>query len=200
MPNRDFNPPYKRVPAIPELKSVRYPRDYWDDSQANVGTWRNGVISLTLAPLVGGLEQYRFDVSDNAQIPPIQLSHSIRLGTLLEPHLHLCNKDAIAASPQNIRFLFEWAWVDINGTITGTGSDDKTLDVGGLSALTHFLMGFDDIVPGAGQNEGVSSVFLCRIERVAAAANAYNTANIFTFGFDLHYIKDTPGSRERRTK
>ena len=44
MPNRDFNPPYKRVPAIPELKSM----------------------SLTLAPLVGGLEQYRFNVSDNA--------------------------------------------------------------------------------------------------------------------------------------
>ena len=198
--NRDNNPPYKQFPATPGMKNVRYPREYWDDTQSNVGTWRQGVSSLILDTLVGGIDQFRFDVNDDAQIPAIQLSHSAQLGTLIEPHLHLINKAAIAASPQNIRFELEYAWVDIMGNITGVGTDDKTLDIGGYSALTHFIVDFDDIIPAAGQNETVSSVFICRIKRISAAANAYDTANIFTFGFDLHYIKDSPGSRERRTK
>jgi hypothetical protein len=41
---------------------------------------------------------------------------------------------------------------------------------------------------------------MCRLKRVTADSNAYDTANIFTGGFDVHFLKDTIGSRGPSTK
>lgn len=171
----------------------------FDDSQANAGVFSQGVTSLTLDTLVGGIKQYRFDVNAEPHIPGIQFSHSMLVNCTIHPHLHLINKIAIAASPQNIKFEFEYAWVNLNGQIVGSTNDPQTFDVGGLGALTHFHVEFTDIVPGANQG-GISSMFICRLKRVAADSNAYNTGNIFTFGFDLHYQKDSVGSTQEYIK
>jgi hypothetical protein len=165
----------------------------WDDSQASAGLFTTGLTSLTLDTLVGGIKQYRFDVNDEVHIPAIQFSHGMMINSVLHPHIHLINKVAIGASPQNIKFEFEWAWVNINGKILASANDPQTFDVGGLDALTHSMWLFSNITPVADQG-GISSLFMCRIKRVSADSNAYDTANIFTGGFDVHFVKDTVGS------
>ena len=165
----------------------------WDDSQASAGLFTTGVTSLTLDTLVGGIKQYRFDVNDEIHIPATQFSHAMKVNTTVSPHLHIINKVAIAASPQNIKFEFEWAWVNIEGKILSSTNDPQTFDVGGLDALTHKMVVFSDIEPIADQG-GISSLFMARLKRVAADTDAYNTANIFTGGFDVHFLKDSVGS------
>lgn len=171
----------------------------WDDSQASAGIFRTGVSSLTLDALVGGIYQYRFDVNDQVHIPAIQFSHSLLVNSAIAPHLHLINKNAIGASPLNISFEFEWAWVNINGQILASANDPQVMDIGGLGALTHFILEFSEITP-SGDQGGISSLFMCRMKRVAAVSNPYNTADIFTGGFDLHYIKDSIGSTQEYIK
>ena len=171
----------------------------YDDSQASAGVFRTGVSSLTLDTLVGGIMQYRFDVNDEPHIPAIQFSHSIQIDSTINPHLHLINKNAIGASPLNIRFEFEYALVNIDGQILATVNDPQEFDIGGLLALTHFIVKFTDIIP-AGDQGGISSAFICRLKRIAALSDPYNTNDIFTFGFDLHYLKDSVGSTQEYIK
>jgi hypothetical protein len=108
----------------------------WDDSQASAGLFTTGVSSLTLDTLVGGIKQYRFDVNDEIHIPATQFSHSMQVNCQILPHLHIINKVAIGASPQNIKFEFEWAWVNTNGQIITTTNDPLNFDVGGLYVQT----------------------------------------------------------------
>ena len=171
----------------------------WDDSQASAGLFTTGVSSLTLDTLVGGIKQYRFDVNDEIHIPATQFSHSLQLNSQISPHLHIINKVAIGASPQNIKFEFEWAWVNVNGKILASANDPLNFDVGGLDALTHKMLVFTPISP-VGDQGGISSLFMARLKRVTADSDAYNTANIFTGGFDVHFLKDTIGSRLISTK
>jgi hypothetical protein len=193
---RDFNPPYKRLPI-----GTKYIQ--WDDTMASAGLFTTGVSSLTFDTLAGGIKQYRFDVNDEVHIPAIQFPHGILEGCTISPHLHIINKAATAiTSPptvQNIAFEFEYGWVNIGAVMPAIVSETITYNVGGLAALTHKVIEFTDIVPAATQGK-ISSCFICRLKRVAAASNAYNTANIFTFGFDLHFQRNTLGSRTEYAK
>lgn len=192
---RDYNPPYKRNPVLTRLTQ-------WDDSMSSAGLFTTGVSSLTLDTLTGGIKQYRFDVNDEIHIPAIQFSHGMLEGCTISPHLHIINKSSTIVSPQtvmNIKFEFEWAWVNINSAMTAAVNDPVTIDVGGLAALTHKIVEFTDIVPLTTQGK-ISSCFVARLKRVAAASDAYNTANIFTFGFDLHFQRNTLGSQLEYSK
>lgn len=193
---RDFNAPYKRQPFTARLIQ-------WDDTQASAGVFSQGVTSLTLDTLAGGIKQYRFDVNAEPHIPAIQFPHGLLEGCTISPHLHIINKAATAiTSPhtvQNIAFEFEYGWVNIGAAMPAIVSETITFDVGGLAALTHKVIEFTDIVPAATQGK-ISSCFICSLKRVAAGSNPYNTANIFTFGFDLHFKRNTLGSQTEYAK
>jgi len=194
---RDNDIPYKRQPVT--LHGRQY---WWDDSMSSAGLFTTGVSSLTFDTLAGGVKQYRFDNNDEVHIPAVQFSHGLLQNTVISPHLHIINKASTIVSPQtvmNIAFEFEYGWVNINASMAAMVSETKTFDVGGLAALTHKVIEFSDITPLASQGM-ISSCFIARLKRVAAVSDAYNTANIFTFGFDLHFQKDNLGSRQEYIK
>lgn len=171
----------------------------WDDSMVAVGSFKNVGSAFTLDTLEDTIKAYRWDLNDETFITGIQFSHSMEIDTVISPHLHLVCKNAPGASPQNIRFEFEWDWCDIGDEYGGSTTQDITLDIGGYPALRHFIFEFTDITPAANQG-GISSIMIARVKRIAAAANPYNTNDIFVLGMDVHFQKDSVGSTQEYIK
>lgn len=173
----------------------------WDDSQVPAFDARTAAAQLTLANLVGGLYNPRFDINDEI-FGSIQLSHRIKTtGTVvIKPHIHLINQNTIGATGYNVKYEFEWAWANLSSTGLSTATNDPLeFSFQNTSALTHKLFSFTDITAGATQG-GISSYFLFRLKRVAAATEPYNTNDIFFAGFDIHFEVDMLGSRDPAAK
>lgn len=173
----------------------------WDDSGASIGVWALGATGLTADTLVGNIKQVRFDQGNITNIPAIQLSHRMKVGSVIKPHLHIINKAAVGATAYNVDFTFEYGWVNINAAMASTTvTETKTVSFQNAAALTHKMCIFSDITPSAVQG-GISSLFMCTLTRVASGVQPLTGNNIFAAGFDLHFEIDTPaGSREAAAK
>ena len=166
----------------------------WDDSQMPATAFRNAAAAFTLDVLVGGIYQTRFDLNDEAQMS-LRLPHSMKENSAIAPHIHLVNKTAIGATNYNVSFEFEYGWSNNTAAFSSTTTTEtKTLSFQNAAALTNKRLDFTAITPGTGQG-GISSFFICRVKRVTAVSQPYNTNDIFTLGFDIHFEKDTMGSR-----
>lgn len=172
----------------------------WDDSMVPATAARTAAADLALQTLSGGIYAPRVDLNDEIY-SVVQFPHSLKTsGTVtIKPHIHLINQNAIGASNYNVSFDIEWLWGNIGSTLAGTSQSDKRCSFQNALALTHKMLVFDDITASAGQG-GISSLFFCRVKRVAAGADAYNTNDIFWGGLDIHFEKDTVGSREPSSK
>lgn len=171
----------------------------WDDSMVPANAFRGGVTSLTFDALTTNVYSYRMDLNDEAHLI-VQFPHSLKVGSVVSPHIHLVNKNAIGATGYNVAFDFKYIWANINGVFA---AEQQELNVKqsfqNASALTHKMLAFSSITPSAAQG-GISSIFACSVKRVAASTEPYNTNDIFTLGFDIHFEKDTVGSREPASK
>lgn len=180
-------------------KTIRLVETVWDDSMVAPTAFRSGSTSLTFDALTSTIYTHRFDVGDEIHVA-IQFPHTIKVGTAVVPHLHLINKNAIGATGYNVAFNFYYTWASIGQVFPSELSQlDVRQSFQNASALTHKMLNFTAITPTAAQG-GISSIFLARLVRVAAGAEPYNTADIFTLGFDIHFEVDTMGSRQIGTK
>lgn len=173
----------------------------WNDTMVPATAARTAAADLALRAFTGGLYAPRLDLNDEIFMVA-QFPHNLKInGTVtIHPHIHLINQNAIGATGYNVACDLEWAWVNTGSAIaTTTPESDVRLSFQNAAALNHKMLHFTPIVAGAGQG-GVSSMFFCRIKRVAAGAEAYNTNDIFFAGFDIHYEIDTIGSRELTSK
>lgn len=172
----------------------------WDDSMTPAFGARTAAADLALQLLTGGIYAPRYDLNDEV-FQCVQFPHSIKTsGTVtIKAHVHLVNQNSIGATGYNVAFDLEYVWGNIGSVLSGSSQSDKRVSFQNTAALTHKMLVFDDVVAGAGQG-GISSLFFCRLKRVAAGAEAYNTNDIFYGGFDIHFEKDTVGSREPASK
>ncbi len=128
----------------------------------------------------------------------IQMPHRWKEGTTIYPHIHfMCTSDVDPAD--NFGIDFEYIWADIredfpaNSTLTNTDistgvNTDNMHQVANIPAA-----GID------GSGHTLSSVLLCRIERVAAASDDY-ADGVVIMDFDVHYEINTMGSRQITAK
>lgn len=171
----------------------------WDDSMVAPTAFRSGGTSLTFDLLTTSIYTHRFDVNDEIhQI--IQFPHSIDTGTAVIPHIHIVNKNAIGNTNYNVAFNFYYTWANIGSIFPAELSElNVKQSFQNASALTHKMLNFTTITPTAVQG-GISSIFMCMLKRVAADDQPYNTNDIYSLGFDIHFLKDTIGSRETTSK
>lgn len=132
-----------------------------------------------------------FDVNDYIYFD-VQTSHTMKLNTILDNHIHFTlpnttdigdkfkfQLDVIAAG-------LDTAWEvptgsPYNGEHT-VATDDNT---------HHRLLEVADI---AASNDTVSTVYKCKLTRIAASSDEYASEVYITFS-DCHYQRDTVGSR-----
>lgn len=167
----------------------------FDDSMVPPTVFRVGGTSLTFAEITDGIYGHRFDVTDEIHFQ-VQFGHGIKRGANIGPHIHILNKDAIVGAA-NVTFTFKYRWADISSPMGALGTDaNVVVAMPDAAALTHKVGSFTAITPTATQS-GISSILIGSLTRVNTG---YATANIFLLGFDIHYEKDTIGSREEFVK
>jgi len=201
MPNMYLN---QNTLKIEETGTVEFQGDgrVWDDLQVAVSnarlpassapTWTTydfGIGSGIAFNVLGfGVGEY-YDFY-------LQTSHSMQLNTVLDNHIHW----TIPTNSASDQFQFQ---LDVIAASIGsafavpTGSPftvEKTLS--GAEAGKHNYLELADI-PAA--NTTVSSIYICRLTRIAATANEYGS-DVYILFNDSHYIKDTVGSRTETAK
>lgn len=165
------------------------------DSMVPPTVFRTGGTSLVLAELVSGIYAHRFDVTDQIHFN-IQFNHGMQLNTIIYPHLHLVNKDAIVGAA-DVTFSLTYSWANIDSSFPAvTTPANRVVSYADKAGLYHTILEFDAIEPAAGQG-GISSIFIGALTRVNTG---YTANNIFLLGFDCHYVVDTMGSRQEYIK
>ncbi|MEI6091939.1 MAG: hypothetical protein WCR42_15905, partial [bacterium] len=127
----------------------------------------------------------------------VQMPHSWVGGTSkIYPHVHWA---PTTTNTGTCRWVFEYTWVDINGTF-GT-STTYVMDGAASSgtAWKHYIVGAGGITP-SGTQGGVSTMMICRLYREGGNAADTYTGNACLIAFDIHFEKDTEGSRTEFTK
>lgn len=171
----------------------------WDDSMVAPTAFRSGGTSLTFDLLTATIYTHRFDVGDQIHVV-VQLPHSLKAGTDIIPHLHIVNKNAIGNTAYNVAFDMHYTWANIGSVFPSELSElNVKQSFQNVAALTHKMLSFTALTPTSVQG-GISSIFMAKITRVAASVENYATADIFSIGFDIHFEKDTLGSREPTSK
>lgn len=128
----------------------------------------------------------------------VQMPHSWKEGSTIDPHIHFQTTSDVDPA-DNFKIGLEYQWVNI-GDDEPTNTTIVTRDVStGVDSLGKHQL--KDIVSGGvdGTGKTISSILLCRLFRAAADSDNYADDVIIT-DFDIHYEKDTHGSRDEDSK
>ncbi|PLX01557.1 MAG: hypothetical protein C0595_14280 [Marinilabiliales bacterium] len=131
----------------------------------------------------------------------IQFPHSWA-GTTIYPHVHY-TPETNPAADESARWGLEYTWVEYNDVTPIVFPSTETVyvdaEVSSSSAKKHLIASFGPIIPSSDQNN-ISSMMVCRLFRNSGHANDTYTGRVALLQFDIHYEKNTVGSRTDFTK
>ena len=122
-----------------------------------------------------------------------QMPHTMALDSELRFHVHWMQTTTTTG---NIVFQFEYMWVDISGT-KATSTLVTVTVTGGGSSYVHNVSQIQTIT---NTGQGISSILFCRFARLGNDSADTNPAGTFLLFADVHFKKDTNGSREEYMK
>jgi hypothetical protein len=159
---------------------------------ATTPTWRDydfGIAAGLTFPVLG------FAVNDYLQ-GDYQTSHSMILNSLLENHFHYTTPTD--GTGDKIKFQLDCIAAGVNGTWAVPSGSPYTAEVtmDGDYSDKHKLFEIGEI---AAVNTTVSSLYKCRLTRIAASADEY-AGEVYVSFFDAHYQKDGIGSAQELSK
>ncbi len=133
----------------------------------------------------------------------IQVPHSYKLGTTMKPHVHWTTFDKTPAN--DVVWGLEYTKMKFGGTFSSTSTILTSSTI--IPTITpsgtkqHLITSLGDIVSGSSPNDiGISTILICRLFRKAADVSDTFDDPVGFLGFDIHYEKDTDGSRSDFTK
>jgi hypothetical protein len=148
-----------------------------------------------------GVFTYWFDKNAEEELYfTVQFPHSWD-ATPIYPHVHWVPKSADAGGTETVEWGLEYTWVNIDGTYGDTTIVYAKSASGLTTAYKHILTSFTAITPGAGTQDGISSMMVCRIFRNATDAvdDTYDD-DAGLLEFDIHYAMNTMGSKTELAK
>lgn len=175
----------------------------WDDLQVNVGrvqfpgssdpTWTSydhGVGSGINFTVLG------FSVGDYIDFD-IQTTHAMLLNSILDSHIHFILPNTTDIGDK-FKFQLDVIVAGVNGTFAVPTGSPFTAEhtVAADDDSKHRLLGLGDI---PASNTTVSSLYTCRLTRIAASADEY-ASDVYIKYIDSHYQKDSIGSKTEYTK
>lgn len=152
---------------------------------ANAPTWRTfnygiggGIAFFALGFAIGDYFEFK-----------IQTTHSAKLSTILDNHIHwTVPSDSVG---DKIKFQLDVIHANVTEDFAVTAgspfSVETTLD--GTESGKHNLL---DVAEIPAVNTDISTIYACRLTRVAASASDYANEVYIDFN-DSHIQKDTPG-------
>jgi hypothetical protein len=163
----------------------------WDDIMATIPapTSAGGGTPTSANFGVGSsIRVLQFGVGDNIN-GSVQFTHGYEIGSSVQPHVHW---SPINTNTGNVRWSLDYYWLNINEGAIAAPTTIIIEQAGGGSAFFQQIANFPLV---AGPLKNISSLFMFRLSRVAATAPEYNT-DAALLAFDIHYRRDTVGSRQ----
>jgi hypothetical protein len=183
------------------LRAVNNQQLKWDDIQVAVGRLRLGASAPTWRAYNYGAGAINFDVLGfavgNIIDFTVQTSHSMKINTILQNHIHF-----ILPNTTNIgdkfQFQLDVKAAGVNGQYAiPTGSPfTAEYTVQANDNTTHRVLEIAEI-PAV--NTTLSTVYKCKLTRIAATSNEYGSEVYLDFS-DCHYQIDDRGSQEQFSK
>jgi hypothetical protein len=183
-------------------KTVRLVVPVYEDLQVSIRNIKPGgtaPTARTYAYGIGGGIAYPtlgFAVGDFVWFD-VQTRHAMQLNQILDNHIHF-----ILPNTTNIGDKFQFqldviaAGIDTQWAVPAGSPYTGEHTVAANDNTYHRLLEVADI---AASNDTVSTLYKCRLERIAATSNEYGSEVYIEFT-DCHYPKDTLGSRQEDTK
>lgn len=128
----------------------------------------------------------------------VQFTHGYEIGTDVEPHIHWA---PVNTDTGNVQWQLDYYWLNVNQGAIAAPTSITCEQAAGGAAWVQQLIGFTPLVSGSpgGVDKGISSLFMFRLSRVAATAPSY-VGSPALLSFDIHYRRDTVGSRQEYIK
>ena len=174
----------------------------YDDQQVGISNVNKGVTAPTDRLYnhgIGGGVTFNvlgFAVNDFIYFD-VQTSHSMKLNTILDCHMHF-----ILPNTTNVGDKFQFQLDVIAAGIGGT----YAVPTGSPFTAEHTIVAGDNTDHGylelgdiPASNTTVSTIYTCKLTRIAASANEYGS-EVYLKYIDCHYQKDSLGSREEGAK
>jgi hypothetical protein len=126
----------------------------------------------------------------------VQTSHSMELNSILDNHIHW----TVPRNSAGAKFKFQLdviaAGVDAAFAVPAGSPYSAEVTLGAAEAGYHRLLELAEI---PASNTTVSSIYICRLTRIAASSNEYGR-DVYVIFDDSHYMKDSVGSITEYTK
>lgn len=174
----------------------------WDDLRISGASARLGATAPTLSAFLGAgsIKALTFDSGQHDEVHfEVQMPHDWKEGTAIYPHVHWAPTTADAG---NVVWQLDYTWASRNGTFGASTTMASAATAAGGTAWVHkmtdLLAGGLNYIAGTGQT--VSSMLVCRLHRDAGAGADTLAAGVAFLEFDIHYEKDTLGSRTATAK
>ncbi|HBG69973.1 MAG: hypothetical protein A2W93_05630 [Bacteroidetes bacterium GWF2_43_63] len=129
----------------------------------------------------------------------VQLPHSYKTGTAIYPHVHWATTTG-TPSGSDVVWSLEYSVIAIGGTFSNTSSINATnlnASISPSGTFQHLISSFPTI---SGTGLEISTVIIGRLYRnVGHGADTFANP-VGLLGFDIHFEKDTDGSRTEYSK
>lgn len=168
-----------RVP-VSQIKRLGFTDPDWEKFQETAGG-STGVYTLA------------FDKTTDQEIYfTVQIPHSWKLGTDLEPHVHWSPSDTTTG---NVNWTLEYSIAELAGTFGNTVTM-SVLDAGNGVAKQHQLadLGMIDMSSYT-SSANVSTMIICRLYRDVSLNDDYDN-DAYLHEIDFHFQVDSLGSRD----
>lgn len=140
----------------------------------------------------GGVWAFVFGDGDEV-LACVQMPHSWKEGGTIYPHIHFFTMTDVDPS-DNFDMDFEYWWADIGEDFPANTTLVTTTHATGVNSQFQHQAGNLTAAGIDGTGHTISSVLHIRIERQASAGDNY-AGGVVISDFDIHFEKDTVGSR-----
>ena len=186
----------KRLRYLESLE--RSSPNVWDDLLQNSVTVGGGASAPTFSAYNGNLLAYEFlgtGVTTKDLQMAWQMPHAWKEGSDIEPHIHLYVPNDGTGGV--IKFYFEYTWTNVDAEEVAATTISGTYTVTAAAGNRHRILQATSIV---GTGKTLSSIVSARIYRNPADAADTFAASVWLKAADIHYLKDSHGSRQEYVK
>jgi len=169
--------------------------------KANVAVWDDLVMPL-VSTMRGATAKPDYDYTNMGMLFPrndaseilyitVQMPHCWAQGTRIYPHLHF--RRTSSAIP---KFYISYSWTNIGDTIAAFSAATllDTFTPAYSAGSIHQIAYLDGGIKGT--NKTISSILNIKLYRNDNAV----TGDVLAYQFDIHYLKDSNGSRQEYVK
>ncbi|MCB8998993.1 MAG: hypothetical protein H6540_02845 [Bacteroidales bacterium] len=164
----------------------------WDDLVVSPSAAGKNTSPPTWAKFQDNIQLLYFAKGDQIYFTA-QLPHSYKVGSPLYPHLHWTTNTGIP-SGNDVKWGLEYTVIAIGGVYPVTSTIYVNSIIASITApygpKKHLISSFGSI---SGVNLSISAILVCRLFR--DPTDTYSGSDVGLLSFDIHYEKDTEGSR-----